>query len=137
MELWILINTSEGTPWEYHEGHPSVEGTYGHEQRHVLNLMRFARDLYNGQIAPMIAGALGKNFGAGQEGKLKCRIFCQQVTLATVPWREVFNREVGHDEEDTREPFAGKPYPPIGKVPGSPSNLPSDKEESLIIDIPF
>lgn len=65
MDIWIELDLNQGIPWNYLPPPDAsvVEGVYGHEQRHVLNLMRLARDLYQGQLSPLIAGALG-NRGA-------------------------------------------------------------------------
>ncbi|GAB5404837.1 MAG: hypothetical protein Aurels2KO_30680 [Aureliella sp.] len=121
IDIWIEIDLDDGRPWDYiDDTTPTVEGTYGHEQRHAQNIMRKAELFYSAHLAAVAAGMLGKNYGKGGVGELMCKTACSTYKVAAVGWREPLKWEAGHDDGDTQEPYKGTPYPPFGNMPRAP-----------------
>ena len=99
-----------GFPLEYVDGNTSsIEGTYGHEQRHV-----FAGVTMANALAANTNIDFGQSFGEGAYGKFVCERECNALKEQL---KDTF--KIAIQEEMSHGPGirAGTPYPPLGNMP--------------------
>jgi hypothetical protein len=106
-------NAGFGYPW-VDSNTTSVEGTYGHEQRHVF---------LGVSVAEAWAANSGinfdENFGEGDEGQQKCKQKCADLMLKI---RRELRKLVTDAMSHNNGLPEGSPQPPIGTMPRRPRN---------------
>lgn len=116
---------ADGGPWDHGSTSPnnllSVEGTYGHEQRHVMHMMDEAENLFSG-ITNAINEPDGrrKNFGEGLSGQVACITACSKIRKQATIWRKILATEAGHSINPYPAPDSS--HPPLGTMPGTPAH---------------
>ena len=109
--IWIdLVALATDSDTYVDENTPSVEGTYGHEQRHVQNMFDAIPGLVANTPAP-------RNFFNSMD---ECEKNCERFKEATRrAWSAELVSKGGHDDP-SRIPRPRKSYPPIGTMPTFP-----------------
>jgi len=110
----VAQHTRDGFGNDYVNGNTtSVEGTYGHEQRHVRRGVSLAE-----AYAANTGIDFNRNFGEGGYGEFTCKKECQAIVRRiTTNLGDIMNEAMDHD---SRLP-EGSPQPPWGEMP-EPNN---------------
>ncbi|WP_182871447.1 RHS repeat domain-containing protein, partial [Rhodopirellula sp. JC639] len=125
VSIWILLDITailaDGGVWDYTGPNTlSVEGVYGHEQRHVSHMMDVASNLFENEMSRIGRdGNRTTNYGKGTSGGLACIRACKSLTTRIkTTWQTALGLIAGHAEYP--RPRRDELMPPIGIMPGSP-----------------
>jgi RHS repeat-associated protein len=99
----------DGVPWEHRDSplRQSVEGTYGHEQMHVINILNSIPGL------EQQTNVVGRVFATRRECEERCNRY---KLIWTRLWTTTIQADTGHTDPN-RVPLPGTDYPPIGTMP--------------------
>ncbi len=102
---------------QFNGGNTTIDGVYGHEQRHMLNEIA----LYT-----RVAAGLGKDLDNLNAKKLSGDAAQAQSLQIKLKWlKELIAGRTADANHELPEPKAGTPYPPIGQMPKDPSPMPT------------
>jgi hypothetical protein len=109
--IWLDLAALSADPEKYvDEDTPSLEGVYGHEQRHVLNMFDAIPGLVSSTAAP------NGSFNSFEDCENSCRQFQDKMAK---DWMKALVENGGHSDAN-RVPIPRKMYPPIGTMPDFP-----------------
>ncbi|MFN9988114.1 MAG: RHS repeat domain-containing protein [Pirellula sp.] len=109
--IWLDLAALSADPETYiDEDTPSLEGVYGHEQRHVINMFDAIPGLVSSTAAP------NGSFNSLEDCENSCRRFQDKMAK---DWMKALVANGGHSDPN-RVPIPGTMYPPIGTMPAFP-----------------
>lgn len=119
-QLTIFLDIDQmnarGFPWDFEPAPKiTIEGVYGHEQAHVVQMMAQFKNGYNAEVKATVDDTTGKGFGAGDLGKLRCENACLEIE-AQVSGLAVDVADL-NDHDPDGYPANGRPYRPVGRMP--------------------